>query len=74
MANEKDIIRRIQRNCTAINKALDDLKKLHPGAQLYLDGTHNLNIMTNDPHDDNGRPQHDRVLASADLYAGGGDW
>jgi hypothetical protein len=74
MPNENDIIRRIRRNCTALNRALTELKELHANAQFYLDGTYNLNVMTDDPHDENGRPQRDRILASAYLHAGGGDW
>lgn len=67
--------KKLHRYCEKINALLDEVRREHPNAVLYLDGTQNLNMMSGPPHDfDSVRPHHDRVLYSAKLRADGGDW
>ena len=70
-----NIIRRLKSHATAINKILEDAKKIWPEANLYLDGTGNLNLMSGAAHEGAlAEARYDRVLDSVKLNADGGDW
>lgn len=61
-------VARFKRAC----KALDELGKA--GFYLYL-ANDTMNLMTDNPHDDNGMPNRDAVAAEYAIRgAGGGDW
>lgn len=69
------LTRRLKYNCTSINNILKEFKEICPTACLYLDGTHNLNLMTGPSHSGlQAKSRQDRIIASADLYSDGGDW
>lgn len=65
---------RLRRHCKAINKVLEEAREEWPDATLYLDGTCNLHLLSGDSHDGNGISRQDRIIATVDLDAGGGDW
>lgn len=64
----------MRRKCTALNKLLKEVRRQYPRANYYLDGTGNLNLMSDDAFDQQGRAQYDRILAAAHIEAGSGDW
>jgi len=65
-----------RRLVTGLNSLLVEVKRDHPDAQWYLDGTCNLCLMSGNTWDDTHRlPRQDRILASEKLqHAYGGDW
>lgn len=69
------MVRRIDRACQTINEVLAVVRAEQPEACLYLDGSQTLHLMSGAPHDDPCEdPRHDRIMYSARLEAGGGDW
>lgn len=70
-----DYERRLHQLGLLMKNLLADVKKEHPNAMYYVDGTSNLNLMSDNPHDERERPRHDRVLASTNIPGlDGGDW
>ena len=81
MANIDNLQRRLRRCCTAINKILEEAQEDYPNATLYLDGTENLHLIDGFSHGgvrgdgrDDCDPNQDKILCTATLHAGGGDW
>lgn len=71
------IARRMNKAVQDLNLILNEVRKEHPNAQWYLDGTWNLHLMKGPPHDDNNGccPLQENTLHSAELInSGGGDW
>lgn len=71
--------RKLEYATRVLNELLEQVRETHPHAVLYLDGTHNLNLMSGAPHgneDGSGdtQPHQERILASAILRSSGGDW
>lgn len=67
--------RKIARACQTLNQVLEEVEEVEPAANYYLDGTGNLNLMCGPTHDGHGASsQQQRIIYSADLRAGGGDW
>ena len=65
---------RLRRLCAGINRLLHDVQADHPKAELYLDGSFNLCLMSGPAHDENYHGRQDRILTSAELESDGGDW
>lgn len=67
--------KRLQRIADQLNKLVEDTKKTHPRAQIYLEGSGNLCLLSDDSHDNDGRMHQERVLAGAFVPGGsGGGW
>jgi len=77
----KNLKRRFNRNVTALNQIIKELKEIYPEANYYLSNDC-LNVMSGPSHDDlQGRKgtfqreRQDRVLWDRTLKSsGGGDW
>jgi hypothetical protein len=74
VADLKNIAKRMKRHCTAINNILEEVQEEFPDATLYLSGGEVLHLLSGDSHDGDGTAHRDREIASARLYASGGDW
>jgi hypothetical protein len=65
---------RLQRSCNSINKVLSEAQLKYPDANLYLDDTGNLNLMSGPPHSCFVHPHRDRELCSATSEMDCGAW
>ncbi len=66
------LVRRLSRNCAALNRVLEEARETYPDALLYLDGTANLHLLKRRGAD--GNPDESESLGDAHLNACGGDW
>lgn len=67
--------RRFDRACKALNEVLAEVRAEQPEANLYLDGSQSLFLMSGPAHDGSGEhAQQQRIMHRANLHAGGGDW
>ena len=76
MENKQEFEKRLKRCGNALNKLVNDAKKIWPDANLYTDDS-SLYLLSGQSHDDDfrARARQDRIIASVltpDL--GGGGW
>lgn len=58
-----------------LNVLLDEVRRIHPNANWYLEDSGNLNLMSDESHDSSGRARKDHVLHRSNLNrSGGGGW
>ncbi|MFA5071089.1 MAG: hypothetical protein WC511_01810 [Candidatus Pacearchaeota archaeon] len=75
MDKEKKILRQIEKHIAGLNKAMEELRKIYPKANYYLEDSDNFNVMIGDTHDEKDKPLHENVLKLFFLhYSGGGGW
>ena len=75
MTNEEIFKKRLKRCSNALNKLVDDAKKIWPDANLYVDDgvLHLLSGASHDGRDLTAR--QDRIIASeCTIHLGGGGW
>jgi len=66
---------RMDRLVNELNTLLEEVRKVHPNANWYLEDSGNLNLMSDESHDSSGRARKDHVLHHSNLKnAGGGGW
>lgn len=69
------IRRRFQRLDKAIAKLLADVREVFPNAEYYTSGGDGFTLLLGPSHDDNCRPQYQRIaLEGQHAKISGGDW
>lgn len=78
---DDQIEKRLKKHCEALNKLLSDVKKIYPKAEMYLDETGNLNMMSGPHHLDSTnsdcfgeKSNVEATIASAKLKVDSGGW
>lgn len=68
---------KIERHVKGLNDIRQELEDKYPDAYInwYLEDSSNLNLMSDESHDERGKPQQDAVMCSSCLdYSSGGGW
>lgn len=67
--------KRIDDAITELNCVMEEVRKKHPKANYYLEDSCNLNVLSDDSHDDNNNSHQERIMYSVYLdHSGGGGW